>query len=384
MSGAVVLSAQQERAVAQFLAFEGPEFVLAGLAGTGKTTVLRTITERLDDAGRRWIAIAPTAKACRVLAMKGVPARTAHSVLYTYAGVDESPNATLLWDNKEETEADDIVVIVDETSMIDARLAAQIRSRARKILWVGDHGQLPPIGDDPEILSRPNVVLETIHRQAAESPILRLAYRVRGGEALVSAARAEGIDVISFGSAASLAQAALDRRVDVTLVAKNDLRNRFNAAYRVGLFSLDANPPRLTKGERVVGLRNTHEANVWNGEGYSVVAKHAIDETDRARDCVRLDLIPDGLDESERLIGVPCWWRAIGAGISKLQREVSELPRGVAVVDYGYALTTHKAQGSEFGSVVVVDDELPSTDMRRWRYTAVTRAARSLAIGAWA
>ena len=150
---------------------ESREFTLGGLAGTGKTTMLAEILKTLPCR-----VAAPTGKAAQNLRRKGIPAGTVHGLIYKYIGEDE--NEKPVFDDKGDAHA---FVAIDEASMVNAEMANDLRRHCGRILWVGDHGQLPPVGDDPGIMSDPDARLETICRQTDGSDIIRFAHHLRTG-----------------------------------------------------------------------------------------------------------------------------------------------------------------------------------------------------------
>lgn len=382
------LSEDQEAAITkiekwqlgQFTGALGPnELALAGLAGTGKTTVL---TELVALAGKEGSSmkvrrvLAPTGKAAHVLRTKGVDAGTIHSAIYNFEGTElekETGKVELKFSDKNARFRNGIVV-VDESSMVSADVAADLRRACQGILWVGDHGQLPPVGSDPGIMRRADVVLERIHRQAAGSKIVQAAHSFRSGgtpqEAMdVAAACSVGsFDVLRLSSramAGSIVAVAVERGIEQLIVPWNDLRWRANYSYRMAL-KLDEDG--LAVGERLVCLRNNYPLGVWNGEQIHVTE---IFEWDAAEKRGTVTIEADGRDNP-----IQC-----DIVLEEKDAPPREVDRGELLVGYGYAVTCHKAQGSEWKSVLVVDPGAASKfDLPRWRYTAATRAKESLIV----
>jgi exodeoxyribonuclease-5 len=383
----IVLSEDQQRAldrIEEWFSAKGgsvddAELSLGGLAGTGKTTLVARMLERGPTV------LAPTAKACSVLRRKGVPASTIHSAIYTFAGIDSSGHRPVLeFDEKGRGFAG--LLIVDEASMVTRPVADDLRRAAYrrngKILWVGDHGQLPPVGEDPKILANPDLRLEKIHRQAEASPILQVAHAVRGGQRLVDAAAqhaSEGhVRAVHCPSMLHLEELIYTARPDIVLVARNDTRRAVN---RIG-YKLSA-PEGWTRdypypylGAPLIALRNSHKAGIINGEQYELKVFDDYGEDDEFTNVTLRDFLGS-------LTGVQCWLPALGQGVDTQLASSSDVPYDVALVDYAWATTVHKAQGSEFSTVLVVDETVsnkPGWDHSRWGYTAATRAKQQLIV----
>lgn len=321
-------------------------FVLAGLAGTGKTTLVREV---LRHAPANTVVCALAGKAAHVLRTKGVPqAQTLHSLLYTPKGKRQRGpmgGGELKWLRRYEIEAD--FIVVDEASMLSAKLVRDLEMHKRPVLYVGDHGQLEPIGDDPGLMRRPNVKLERVHRQCADSPILKLAAHVRAGGFVQRFPDAP----VQSGWTPELAD------YDVIVCGYNATRVKLNAKVREHR-GYEGRIPQL--GERVICLRNHADYGVFNGMLGTVTG-------------IRPDKITVEDDAGNVYKHMHYDPRQFGSK-STLDTE------SVTLWDFGYALTAHKAQGSEWDRVVVVEEIAPQWSAERWRYTAITRAAKEVLI----
>ena len=206
----------------------------------------------------------------------------------------------------------------------------------------GDPGQLPPINGDP-FFTQSSFTLQEIHRQALESPIIRQAHAVRlTGK---YAPDGDAFRVIERATIDDLLTAV------VVLVHRRDTRSRMNALVRRALEYASAWP---RAHEPLVCLRNARKYGIYNGAVYYASRDlHPDDKTigisTEAGDIeVHADFLPPG-HEDDLLDLPPGGWKTAFA--------------------FGYALTVHKAQGSEFASVLLVD-ECRFPDLRRkWLYT---------------
>jgi len=188
-SAMIDLSPDQARAleeIERWRTSSTKRLTLGGYAGTGKTTLIRELINQHDAS-----VCAFTGKAAFVLQSKGVEATTMHRLLYRPVRVGGEVRFVKVQDLPTE------LVIVDEASMVDKVLMRDLESFPVKVLYVGDHGQLEPVGDDPGLMRDPDIRLEQIHRQASGSPIIQFAHHVREGHA-----------PRSFGSEAELLERA--------------------------------------------------------------------------------------------------------------------------------------------------------------------------------
>lgn len=359
------LTPEQLAAVDQVLAWyrERPAeqtLTLGGYAGTGKTTLVKHIL-KVQPA----VVLAPTGKAAQVLRRKGVPAATCHSWLYEPP--DEDENGELVWTRLAKSAA---FVIVDESSMIATEIYQDLLATGARILFVGDHGQLEPVGDNPQLMRDPAVRLETIMRQAADSPILSFAHEVRTGAPVVMSGHP---DCLVTYPANRATDGAFLTSFDIVLTAFNRVRCSINHLIRKhkGYWEGSEGCALPKAGERLICLRNSKRYGLCNGQLGTVIRVGK-----RSDDALQIDFEPDG--ESVRT-GIRIYVPQLG---EEKTLPFSAIPKGLELFDWGYCITCHKSQGSEWDRVLVI--EPPDAAVRemwskaRWRYTAITRAAKHL------
>ena len=360
--GAIVKLTQEQAAAVQ-AATEAirnrREFTLTGLAGTGKSVVLAALHQHLIEIGIQPIVVAPTAKAALVLTAKGLPARTIHSTAYTFAGTrkDEGGETQPIFFEKSFAST---AMLVDESSMVGQSVVNHLRRECDAIVWVGDHGQLPPVrAENPRLFDHPDFTLEEIHRQAAGNPIIAYSRRMRNGESLQS--RHDGIDHSHVTSHERIAAIAADRGIDQLITATNDHRVALNEEVR----QLAGRGKQPEPGDRVVCLHNNHRVAVFNGEQYVIEDVVGIDGD-------IIELVINGKPIEAR----------VDQFNTAAKIDSGELDVYQCLFDYGYAITCHKAQGSQWDHVGVVSHGYRCFrgDAPRWSYTAVTRAAEKLTI----
>jgi exodeoxyribonuclease-5 len=336
-------------------------FRLFGYAGTGKTTLARHLAEGVDGTV---VFGAFTGKAALVMRRKGCPAAsTIHSMIYRARESGEETPSFDLWDEAPASKAS--LIVIDECSMVDAELGRDLLSFGTPLLVLGDPAQLPPIqGGGFFTDAEPDAMLTEVHRQAADDPIIHLSMAVREGE---------WIEPGRYGDSEVVRKDALDpERVlnaDQVLVGRNVTRRSYNARLRERRgFTV----PLPQADDKLVCLRNNRRKGLFNGGLWIVKESGA----PRSTGTVSLRLKPD--EGAGRGVKVTVRRECFTGGLEDLdwlQRKRHD------EFDYGYVLTVHKAQGSQWDDVVLFDESRAFGESRaRWLYTGITRAARRLTV----
>lgn len=389
-------SREQERALSAVAKWiesrDKPFFYLAGYAGTGKTTLACHLAESVDGVV---LYAAYTGKAALVMRQKGcASAGTIHSLIYCPKAkslerlerlereMDKTPlsasrhlellraiaaeKANLKRPafslNVDSALRDADLLVVDECSMVDKQVGADLISFGTPILVLGDPGQLPPVfGAGYFTGQEPDFMLTEIHRQARDNPIIEMATLVREGKALPHG---------PYGESAVIARTAfnpdtLGAEVQV-LVGLNATRQRVNLRRRRALLG-EGLPPLPVVGDRLVCLRNNHDIGILNGGIWQVEGV----ETEEA------GLFGMRLRDEFGKVTVTAH-----AGPFRGEEVPHVLAREAEMFDYGYGLTVHKAQGSQWDDVLLVDESSRwgNGDARRHLYTGITRAAKRITV----
>ena len=239
--------------------------------------------------------------------------------------------------------------------MIDKRLHNDLENAANKILYVGDHGQLEPIGYDPGLMKDPQIRLERIHRQAENSHIIRFAHHLRQGY---------GVDCWVPSDDVRFEVPETFANFDAILCGYNKTRHKFNGYVR---HHRGFKGPVPQVGETLICLQNNRNMGIFNG--MQIVVERIKRYSSKSAGVTFTDAL--GFRRQ-----VTIYLPQLGTSHQHFREE--GMWDAYGYFDWGYALTVHKAQGSEWDNVCVVEEGMGSWDAARWRYTAVTRAAKNL------
>jgi exodeoxyribonuclease V len=338
-----------------------PVFRLFGYAGTGKTTLAKHIAQNVDG---KVLFAAFTGKAASVMRHKGcIGASTIHSLIYkTRESGEETPTFDL-WQEAPASKAS--LIVIDECSMVDEELGRDLMSFRVPLLVLGDPAQLPPIqGGGFFTDAAPDAMLTEVHRQAQDDPIVRLSMQVREGRALIPG---------QYGETQVVRKGGLDpQRVlaaDQILVGRNATRRAYNGRVRERRGFTE---PLPAAGDKLVCLRNNRRKGLFNGGLWLVHERPR-----PRRQILRMRLEPDE-GVSERGVKVSVRPECFTGGIEELEWP---LRKRYEEFDFGYVLTVHKAQGSQWDDVALFDESFAFPESRdRWLYTGVTRAAKRLTV----
>lgn len=395
-------------------------FRVFGYAGTGKTTITRSAIAELGlDGGVLYAAF--TGKAALVMTRKGTPAQTIHSLIYrvseatpeeiekareelaklrervgalsgTERLLEEGRLASLelrIKDmhrprfvlNDQSAMRDAKLIVLDEVSMVGDDMARDLLSFGRPILVLGDPGQLPPIkGEGAFTLATPDVMLTEIHRQAAESAVVRLATWAREGTAIPYGEHDPHVwKLPRFGVGPEQML-----RGGQVIVGRNATRFQLNMSMK-GAAGFHAPYPE-GRGEKIICLKNRNDVGIVNGMFVTLDAVEHVDERLFRASLANEDGQPVGPKRADGSVGKLTVYKGHFDDHVRFDKDRGErdfkVRKGTVEAAWGWAITCHKAQGSQWENVIVWDDGLGRTpqDRARWLYTAITRAERGLVL----
>ena len=364
--------------------------VIAGYAGTGKSTLVRYIIDALDIEEDRVCHCAFTGKAAEVLKKKGNKnVATLHRLLYEHiprpaGGFFRKPKPFIDYD----------VIVVDEVSMAPKSLMELLFKHQVYVICLGDPFQLPPIDKDEDnhLLDDPHIFLDEIMRQEEDSEIIQLTMKIRNQEP---------IDYFNGNEVKIISYSDLNTGVlqwgDQILTATNAKRQAINNQMR----ALQGRTGEPVDGDKIICLRNYWEDSSLNGDalinGTIGILQNSFQTWREIPRFVQSDIrkfdvlvgdlvIPETNDvyqmtEMDRQMIITgekcCDWR-LSYKLGKLRPKYGEIvPKEFT---YAYAITIWKAQGSEWNNVVVLEESFPfdKETHARAMYTAATRASKKL------
>ena len=366
--------------------------VISGYAGSGKSTLVRFIIEALDVNENDICYCAFTGKAAEVLRKKGNKnVCTLHKLLY-----ESIPKPTGGFFRKPKLQLGYKVIVVDEVSMAPKTLMDLLFTHHVYVICLGDPGQLPPIdkNEDNHLLDYPHIFLDEIMRQAQESEIIQLTMKIR---------HQEPIDYFDGKEVKVIPYSELNTGVlqwgDQILTATNAKRQAINNQMR----QLLNYPDVPVDGDKVICLRNYWDDFSKEGDplinGTIGILKNSFQTWRQIPPIVRSNIkkfdvltsdlvVPDtndvynlvDMDHQMILTGNKCCDWKLSYKLGRLRSKYGEIvPKEFA---YAYAVTCHKAQGSEWDNVVVLEEQFPfdKNEHARWLYTACTRASEKLVL----
>lgn len=253
--------------------------------------------------------------------------------------------------------------------MVDETLARDLLSFGTKVLVLGDPFQLPPVqGAGYFTAHEPDVMLTEIHRQAADNPIIRMSMQIREGGHL---------EYGRYDDSVVIPKSEVDREAvvsaDQVLVGRNKTRVDYNDRLRE-LKGLPRHEP--VAGDRLVCLRNNPVKRLLNGQIWT-----ALEVKKRGSNRFSMDLVPDeettatGRKSTAHVVTHASFFSGEEDALTWAER------KRVDEFTFGYCLTVHKAQGSQWDKVYLFDESFVfRDDRRRWLYTGVTRASEQITV----
>ena len=369
--------------------------VIAGYAGAGKSTLVRFIIEELKTYGIKETDVCFacfTGKAAQVLLKKGNKnVITLHKLLYKSipkesGGFVRIPNPSIPYK----------IVVVDEVSMAPKTLMDLLFKHNVYVICLGDPFQLPPVDkkEDNHLLDTPHIFLDEIMRQAQESEIIQLSMAIRENRP-IEAFQGKEVQILNKEEL----NTGMLTWADQILVATNATRVSINTQMRK-LLNFGKQPQ---DGDKIICLRNywdcfsDNEEPLVNGTigilKNSFLTKRYLPRIVKSTDGLsHIDLIMGDFisDSGMYFHSLEMDKKMIDTGEFSLDwKTVYQLNRNPKTRDippleftYGYAITCHKAQGSEWDKVLVIEEKFPfdKTEHARWLYTAVTRSSEKLVL----
>ena len=359
---------------------------VGGYAGTGKTTLLNILARNLDKFNISFCAF--TGKASSVLKNKmrdimfdGNTISTIHSLIYR--PVLDKNGELIDWIRRDKLDCD--IIIVDEASMISREIWVDLLSYHKPIIAVGDCGQLPPVSEDIfSLMEHPVYKLTKIHRQAEDNPIIKLSQEIRLEGYIKQGIYGKGIACIDWYN--KLAKDTLNQYKPndnsqllcglnkTRIILNNLIRDRLNFKTHI---------PQLN--EKIICLKNNKQMDIMNGQLGNIISIDNFSEL-----CYNIKIMMDGFDIPCHCLIPKSIWNQTKIDICdffnnpKIKIDCKNFGcNSIDLFTYGYAITVHKSQGSEWEKIILFEEYnsfQSDEDRIKWLYTGITRAKSKLLI----
>ncbi len=373
-------------------------FVLAGFAGTGKTTLLKhTVTQTLNLIPDESAAfVTPTGKAATVLIRGGIPATTLHRLIYQSIPEDQEIEINgkkvkiekLTFKRRENIDKSIKLIVLDEASMVSDSVLWDLMEFGVKLLLCGDNAQLPPVEGFNTYLKSPDYTLRSIVRQQLDNPIIKISELAREDKYIPYGRYGDCVSVINKRLFTGERRKNYLLKADQIICGLNKTRYALNDELRTlrGLGELPESGDKLicTLNNWEQYIDGEYRFNLVNG----IIGTAYDPFYDSSSGIGFMQFKPDFLDElcPEALpfdtgIFTDGRYRYKHGDYFEKFNEDGEAVGAFTLnrFEYGYCISCHKAQGSEFDNAVIFDESYAfKEDKSRWLYTAITRAKKKL------
>ena len=366
--------------------------VISGYAGSGKSTLVRFIVEALDIPEEEICYATFTGKAAEVLRKKGNPnSLTLHKLLY-----ENYPRKDGTFYRRPKLSLEYKVVVVDEISMAPKEMVDLLLKFPVFCIFLGDPFQLPPICKDTDngLLEHPDVFLDEIMRQAAESEIIQLTMKIRNHQPI---SYFKGKEVMVIPKSELLTGHLT--WADMIICGTNNQRLTTNKEMRKILgYEKD-----IEEGEKVIVKRNYWDCLNFDFEplvngsvgyisnikkSYAVIPNYIKNLDNYFIESFNANFRPEvGSIYPEFKFDKRFLIEEVSDITPQIEYQIRrntflEIPDIPLRMTYGYAITCHSAQGSQWDKVLVLEEKFPydKEEHARWLYTACTRPAQKLVL----
>lgn len=357
-----------------------PWFSYSGAAGTGKTFIISAIVEELNLKRDEYICAAYTGKAATNLLRNGLPAKTIHSLIYhVYTEhvkfYDDNGNEKVITKMhtvlKDALEPELQLIFIDEATMVNDAMRDELTSFGIPIIFIGDMNQLFPIFGISSVMKYPDHMLTQIIRQKEGDPIIQLSQAILKDIPLRCG---------QYGTSRVLSRIEYGKNVlddyDQIICAKNKTREKLNQVIRNDI--LHRKIPEPVIRDKVICRQNN-----WSIEVKGICLTNGligfvtdVDRSGAHKGYWTISIKPDFMDETFEDLKMDLKYMRADLdtrknyGIAKYEK-----------FEYGYAITCHLSQGSQWPRVLFIDENFQDSDTtKRLRYTAITRASQSIDI----
>ncbi len=374
-------------------------FVLAGYAGTGKSTLLKySITETLGLIPDQSVAfVTPTGKAATVLIRQGISATTLHRLIYQSITQETEIEVNgkkikiekLSFKRRENIDKSIKLIVLDEASMVSDDVMYDLLQFGVKMIICGDNAQLPPVEGLNTYLKEPDFTLRQIVRQQLDNPIIKLSQMAREGIYIPYGRYGDSVSVLNKRFFTGEKRRHCLTTADQIICGINKTRTAINNEIR----SMLNRGPFPESGDKLIctTLNNWEQFidsdfrfNLVNGIIGTVYNPFYDSSTGIGFMQFKVDfldeLCPEALPFDTGIFTDGRYIYKHGDYFASYDEDGE--PSGAYTLnrfEYGYCISCHKAQGSEFDNTVIFDESYAfKEDRNRWLYTAITRTKKKL------
>lgn len=286
------------------------------------------------------------------------------------------------------------IVVVDEVSMVPKSMIDQLLKHKVYVIFLGDPFQLDVIDKEEhhDLLEHPHIFLDEVMRQAAESEIIRMTMDIRNG-IIAPYHKGEEVMVMPYKELVDGCYTWADQIICATNAKRHEINTKMREMLGYNGLPQD--------GEKMICLRNYWDDTSDLGDalvnGTTGIISNVSQHIERIPGFIKCDnhnmecidctfttgegsIFKTSMDKHMILTGEKCIdWR-VSYKLGKIKDRIGDIvPREFA---FGYCITTHKAQGSEWDKVLVLEETYPYEKIEhlRWLYTAATRASQKLVL----
>lgn len=362
-----------------------PYFIITGYAGSGKSTVLSQILYNMKIPFYKIAFVTYTGKAAVVLRNKGLPAITIHKFIYN---VSITKSGKPIFHRKNHISGNVELICIDEIGMVPQQMLEDLLSFNIPILGLGDPGQLPPIFGENNFILNPDCTLTEVYRQKNGSSLLQIATDIRNGINPYTKTYDSDVKIITAQNFNMKSMPNFDQ----ILCSMNNTKMKLNVSYR-NIFNYKSAYPQIN--EKIICTKNNFKDVILGKNGVDMFMVNGMQVNTSSNPIHIIDNIMSlkfVSDYTQAQSQIYCNETDFSNNYEDIGFKLDDAPddnvmeffdnKVINHFDYGYAITVHKSQGSEWDNVLVFDDCFYREEdkYQRWLYTAVTRAKKSLTI----
>jgi exodeoxyribonuclease-5 len=365
-------------------------YEISGPAGSGKTSIIEMLISKIGLENEDVLYMAYVGKAAMMLTLRGNIAKTIHGTLYNNvnktlydaSGNEVTKNNRVVkyrgFEKKKYLAANVKLLVVDEGSMVNDTFKADILSFGLPVIVLGDLNQLPPVFGNPAFLINPDYILTEVMRQEKGNPIIELSQMAIRGQEIKIGKYGEHCFVIPRAIEEEEMKKAMTLS-DIILCGKNTTRQNMTEYYRREILGIKG-PGTPILGEKIICRQNNWDLSIDKGICLINGLIGYIDDINLEsynKRSIKIDFRPefktDEIFEQVQMDYKYLFMDMAEAANSKQSRYNK--------FQFGYVITAHLAQGSQYDNVLVYDEKMGNQEYyNKWLYTCITRAIRGLII----